>query len=432
MVIWVAGTMFKDFGRDDGEITLATASIGLAWSLKPLWAAFLDMFKTKRFFVLATEFLMAALLVGIALLIQVPDSFWLIIAGLWVLAFSSATQDICVDGVYITSLDARQQASWIGIQGMAWNSGRIFATAVVVWVAGSLQEDVGLQARAAWSYALMLSAAAMASLGLYHTFVLPTGSTPHRPRSTREVVDTFLDSIRAFFAKKAIWGMLIFVFLYRSGEGFLLVEAPLFLQAGLHDGGVALTLKEKGLIDGTISSVVSMLGGISGGAFIARYGLRRTLFFMALCMNVPHLCFVVLSQAAAAGQALSFTTIATLVTIEKFGYSFGFVANMLYMMQQIAPGRYHMTHYAFCTALMNLVLIPTQMASGPLADWLGYRSFFIFVMFASLPSVLAAWFAPFATEPALADAPLLREEQPELSGRARRAMRRSTRTGRSS
>jgi PAT family beta-lactamase induction signal transducer AmpG len=272
----------------------------------------------------------------------------------------------------------------------------------------------------------------MASLGLYHTFVLPTGSTPHRPRSTREVVDTFLDSIRAFFAKKAIWGMLIFVFLYRSGEGFLLVEAPLFLQAGLHDGGVALTLKEKGLIDGTISSVVSMLGGISGGAFIARYGLRRTLFFMALCMNVPHLCFVVLSQAAAAGQALSFTTIATLVTIEKFGYSFGFVANMLYMMQQISPGKYHMTHYAFCTALMNLVLIPTQMASGPLADWLGYRSFFIFVMFASLPSVLAAWFAPFATEPALADAPLLREEQPELSGRARRAMRRSTRTGRSS
>jgi PAT family beta-lactamase induction signal transducer AmpG len=418
MVIWVAATMFKDLGRDDGEITLATASIGLAWSLKPLWAAFLDMFKTKRFFVLAMEYLMAVLLVGIALLIQLPDSFWLIIAGLWVLAFASATQDICVDGVYITSLDARRQASWIGIQGMAWNCGRIFATAVVVWVAGALQEDAGLAARTAWSYALMLSGAALASLGLYHTFVLPTGSTPHRPESTREVVATFLDTIRDFFAKKSIWGMLIFVFLYRSGEGFLLVEAPLFLQAAAQDGGLALTLKEKGLIDGTISSLVSILGGISGGAFIARYGLRRTLFFLALCMNIPHLCFVALSQAAAAGEALSFTTIATLVTIEKFGYSFGFVANMLYMMQQIAPGRYHMTHYAFCTALMNLVLIPTQMASGPLADWLGYQTFFIFVMFASIPSVLAAWFAPFpdppasaretAPEPARSDAKLLR------------------------
>jgi PAT family beta-lactamase induction signal transducer AmpG len=68
---------------------------------------------------------------------------------------------------------------------------------------------------------------------------------------------------------------------------------------------------------------------------------------------------------------------------------------MLYMMQQISPGKYHMTHYAFCTALMNLVLIPTQMASGPLADWLGYRAFFLFVMVASVPSLIAAWFAPF-------------------------------------
>jgi MFS transporter, PAT family, beta-lactamase induction signal transducer AmpG len=403
MVIWVAGTMFKDLGREDGEITLATASIGLAWSLKPLWAAFLDMFQTKRFFVLGTEYLMGVILAGIALLIQMPDSFWLVIAGLWVLAFTSATQDICVDGVYITSLGPKQQASWIGIQGMAWNVGRIFATALVVWVAGALQEDAGFAARAAWSYSLMLSGAAMAALALYHTFVLPSGSTPHRPESTREIVDTFVDTIRDFFAKKSIWGMLVFVFLYRSGEGFLLVEAPLFLQAAVQDGGLALTLKEKGLIDGTISSVVSILGGIAGGAFIARYGLRRTLFFMALCLNVPHLCFVYLSHAAASGAALSFTAIGTLVTIEKFGYSFGFVANMLYMMQQIAPGKYHMTHYAFCTALMNLVLIPTQMASGPLADWLGYQTFFVFVMFASVPSLFAAWFAPFPDPPASAE-----------------------------
>src|SRR5262249_10905051 len=148
---------------------------------------------------------------------------------------------------------------------------------------------------------LMLSGVAMTLLAVYHTFVLPTGSTPHRPENAREIVDTFLDSIRDFFQKKSIWGMLLFVFLYRSGEGFLLIEAPLFLQASLHDGGVALTLKEKWLIDGTISSLVSILGGIAGGAFIARYGLRRSLFFMALCMNVPHLCFVYLSHAAVAG-----------------------------------------------------------------------------------------------------------------------------------
>jgi len=135
-------------------------------------------------------------------------------------------------------------------------------------------------------------------------------------------------------------------------------------------------------------------------------------------MNVPHVCYVVLSQMATPDAQLSFYTIGTLVTIEKFGYSFGFVANMLYMMQQISPGKYHMTHYAFCTALMNLVLIPTQMASGPIADAIGYKNFFLFVMVASIPSIIAAWFAPFPNTPGAAaeESPAPRRgEAPELA-----------------
>jgi PAT family beta-lactamase induction signal transducer AmpG len=401
LVIWVAGTLFKDLGHSDGEITLATASIGLAWSLKPLWAGFLDMYRTKKFFVVATEYAMAACLVAIALAVRLPHYFESVIALLWLLAFASATQDICVDGVYITSLDARRQAAWIGVQGMAWNGGRVFATAVLVWIAGALQEDAALAPQVAWSYALLMAAAFMGGLGIYHAFVLPTGAVAQRPRDLREALATFVDTVRDFVAKKQIWGMLLFVFLYRSGEGFLLVEAPLFLQAAVSDGGAGLTLKEKGLIDGTLSTAASMLAGLLGGWFIAKRGLKHSLFIMALCMNIPHLCFVYLSQNVSPEHPLSLTTVATLVTIEKLGYSFGAVANMLYMMQQISPGKYHMTHYAFCTALMNLVLIPTQMASGPLADLLGYKHFFVFVLLASVPSVFAAWFAPFpAASPA--------------------------------
>jgi PAT family beta-lactamase induction signal transducer AmpG len=395
IVIWVAGTMFKDLGHSDTEITVATASIGIAWSLKPLWAAFLDMFATKKFFVIAMEYLMAALMIVLALSLRLPSYFQVVIAVLWVLAFASATQDICVDGIYITSLDEKRQAAWIGVQGMAWNAGRLFATALVVWVAGMLQEDRGLDAHTAWEYALSLSAFSLAALAIYHTFTLPVGSIVRRPSGAAEVVRTFVDTVRDFLRKPKLWGMLLFVFLYRSGEGFLLIEAPLFLQAQAADGGAGLTLKEKGLVDGTISTTVSILGGLAGGAFIAKLGLKRSLFMMALAMNVPHLCFVYLSHAVTPEHPLSLTTVATLVAIEKFGYSFGFVANMLYMMQQISPGKYHMTHYAFCTALMNLVLIPTQMASGPLADALGYKAFFVFVLVASLPSLVAAWFAPF-------------------------------------
>lgn len=550
MVIWVAGTMFKDLGHTDGQITLATASIGIAWSLKPLWAAFLDMYRTKKFFVLAMELLMAVLLAGIAACLPLPNYFQITIAVLWVLAFASATQDICVDGIYITSLDEKKQAAFIGVQGVFWNVGRLFGTALIVYAAGSLKADHGMSATAAWGWALGLAAVTLTGLAAYHWFILPTGTVTKQPHSargfdnafldlwikrswlvgrlagagviiyaanllnerfgfspesvwtwcwtvgllvvtiigfavndwvmhpsgagpdqwfqriwkagrllgagaviyaaslvdarvgfsvtshsfwlwtlgklvglgicfslndrimhptgsnpvryqeTREIARTFMDTIVDFFRKESIWGMLIFVFLYRSSEGLLLIEGPLFLQASPDAGGVGLTLKEKGIIDGTISTFVSLGAGLLGGAFMAKFGLKRnTLIFMALCLNLPHITFVILSQLAGPGHTLSLVTVGTLVTIEKFGYSFGFVANMLYMMQQISPGKYHMTHYAFCTALMNLMLVPTQMISGPLADHFGYKTYFIIVMFAAIPSVLAACYAPFPRKP---------------------------------
>jgi PAT family beta-lactamase induction signal transducer AmpG len=398
MVIWVAGTLFKDLGHSDTDITIATGSIGLAWSLKPFWAAFLDMFRTKRFFVLTMELSIAVLLGLIAVALPLPNYFQLVIAILWVLAFASATQDICVDGIYITSLDPANQNKYIGVQGMAWNGGRIFATAGVVWIAGVLQADAGHAPESAWAVALGLSGVTMAALALYHFVMLPPGSKATGARSSSEVAATFVDTVRDFFRKDKIWGMLAFVFLFRSAEGLLLVEAPLFLQAPLHEGGLGLTLVQKGAIEGTISTAVSIVGGLLGGVFVSRYGLARTLFFLALCVNVPNLCYVYLSWAGSPEAPLSLTTITVFVSIEKFGYSFGFVGNMLYMMQQISPGRHHMTHYAFCTALMNLVLIPTQMASGPLADWMGYRYYFVFVVIATIPSLVVAKFAPFPRE----------------------------------
>ncbi|MBC8066996.1 MAG: MFS transporter [Deltaproteobacteria bacterium] len=394
MVIWCAGTMFKDMGHSDGEITLATATVGIAWSLKPLWAIFLDIYRTKRFFVIAMELLIAVVLGGIALALPLPNYFQIVIVGLWVLAFASATQDICVDGLYITSLDLHQQSRWMGVQGMCWNVGRIFATAVVVGVAGTLQRG-GTDPTEAWMYAMAMAGVAMVMLAIYHRLVLPIGVPAVRTAETRAVIETFVDAVRAFFRKDAIWGMLLFVFLYRAGEGFLLVEAPLFLQAPVAEGGLGLALAQKSMLDGTVSTLVSVIGGLLGGAFAARYGLRKVLIVLALAMNVPHVCFVVLSQLAADGNPPPLWSIYVLVSIEKLGYSFGFIGNMLYMMQQIAPGAYKMTHYAFSTALMNLVLVPTQMASGPLADWLGYRSFFVFVMIASIPSLWVAWRAPF-------------------------------------
>jgi MFS transporter, PAT family, beta-lactamase induction signal transducer AmpG len=398
MASWVAATMFKNLGFSDGEITVSTAWIGIAWSLKPLWAGFLDMYKTKKFWVLLMEVVLAAVLVVMGLALHLPGFFAIVIGILWIMAFASATQDICADGVYISALTKKDQANWIGVQGVFWNMGRLFATSAVVAVAGVLT-NAGQAPKTAWTSAIFLAAAVMAALCVYHYFILPVGSISHRPQGAEEIFGTFWDELKAFFQKKSIWGMLVFVFLYRSGEGFLLQEAPLFVQAPLSQGGLGLTLTEKAIIDGTVSNVVGFAAGILSGLFIARFTLKRTLLFLALCMNIPHICYIYLSHAQSPDHPLPFTVIMLLVSIEKFGYSFGFTGNMLYMMQQIAPGKYKMTHYAFATSLMNLVLIPTQGLSGKLADWMGYRHYFIFVLIASIPSVIAAWKAPFPDPP---------------------------------
>ncbi|HSS40838.1 MAG TPA: MFS transporter [Polyangia bacterium] len=400
MAIWVTGTMFKNLGHSDTEIAVVTGSIGIAWSLKPLWAAFLDMFATKKFFVLAMELAIAGLLAATAFALKLPNYFTVIAGILWLIAFASATQDICVDGIYITALDKKRQAAWMGTQSGCWNLGRMFGTSLIVGLA-SVFIGHGSDSRTGWTYALLIAAGTMAAIAVYHYFVLPTGSLAQKPHSAREVAVTFGEAVKAFFQKKSIWGMLIFVFLYRSGEGLLLVEAPLFMQAAVAQGGLGLSLAQKSLVDGSVGTIVSVAGGLAGGLFVARYGLRRSLLILAVCMNVPHLCYIALSHLVSPGHPVSLLTIYALVSVEKFGYNFGFVGNMLYMMQQIAPGRFKMTHYAFATSLMNLVLVPTQSVSGYLADKLGYRSFFIFVLVASIPSIIAAWKAPFPNPPDL-------------------------------
>ena len=400
MVIWVAGTMFKDLGHSDSEITVSLASIGVVWSLKPLWAGFLDLFRTKKFIVIAAEIAMAVLFAFVAGALQLQSYFTVIIVLLWAVAVASATQDICVDGVYITSLRENEQARYIGVQGMAWNLGRIIAVSATVWLAGYLQAENSIDLRASWSVVLGATAGLMAGLAVFHAWFLPPGSQPARPDGAtwRDTFASFQQSAIDFCDKPALWGMLSFVLFFRSAEGLLLVEAPLFMQGCLEDGGLQLSLQDKGLIDGTIGTLAVIVGGLLGGLFIAKYTLKRTLFVLALCVNIPNICFLYLAHAVSVSGTVGFGTIAFVVGFEKFWYGFGFVGNMLYMMQQLAPGKYKMTHYAFATAMMNLVLVPTQMISGPLADAMGFFPYFAVVMVATIPSLIAAWLAPFPSD----------------------------------
>jgi PAT family beta-lactamase induction signal transducer AmpG len=387
--------MYKSLGYTDGQITVALGSIGVAWSLKPFWAAFLDMYRTKKFFVLATELLIAGLFVAVAMSLPLPGFFQVSIALFWVAAFASSTQDICADGIYLTSLDERSQSRLAGVQGMFWVLGKVLATGLLISVLDRQRVAQGWDVNTMWRTVMLTSGGALLVLAAYHFLVLPTGSLSKRPENAAQVWTDFIGTAKTFFHKRMFWGMLAFVFLYRLGEGLILMEGQLFLQSEVARGGLGLTAGQVSDIDAIYGTVASIIGGLLGGMFLSKLTLPKALGVLGLCLNIPHFTFVYLSQAAASNHGVDYSTIVTMVSIEKFGYGFGFVGNMVYMMQQLAPGRSTMTHYAFATALMNLMLVPTSMISGPLAESLGFSHFFLVVMFASIPSAWAAFKAPF-------------------------------------
>ena len=388
--------MYKSLGYSDGMITVAVGSIGVAWSLKPLWAAFLDMYKTKKFFVLTMEWLCGLLFAAISLSVTGPGFFGTSIALFWIAAFASSTQDICADGVYLNGLDKPAQARFAGLQGAFWVLGKVLATGLLISVLDGMKASHGWSEQSLWKYVMLTCGTTMGVLALYHHFFLPSGGSGQKPEGgIRQVAREFGHSATTFFHKREFWGMIAFVFLYRFGEGLILMEGQLFLQGATDKGGLGLTAGQASQIDAVYGTIACIVGGLIGGWFASKMSLKRSLWILGLALNVPHFTFVFLSHYAASGHGLPYTTIATLVAIEKFGYGFGMVGNMIYMMQQLAPSRCSMTHYAFATSLMNLMLVPTAMVSGPLAEHVNYSMFFVIVMFASVPSVIAAWRAPF-------------------------------------
>jgi MFS transporter, PAT family, beta-lactamase induction signal transducer AmpG len=246
-------------------------------------------------------------------------------------------------------------------------------------------------------------------LSAYHRQVLPQGS-PVVKRPARQVLIEFTEQWQALLRKPGFWGMLAFIAFYRISEGFLLLEVPLFLRAGTSQQGLGLCatdsitsdcphlLSDRALLDGVLGTLVNAAFGILGGKYLEWRGLtRRSLMFMALCLNIPHVAFILLSQLAAGKVAVSFPVIALLTLVEKAGCIFGFVANIVYMMQRVAPGRYPTAHYAFAPGLMQLMLVPTQALSGPLATWAGYPLYFVLACAAALPSLLVALLAPLGS-----------------------------------
>jgi PAT family beta-lactamase induction signal transducer AmpG len=377
-VMTISLILYKRMGMSNTDITLYTSWLYLPWVIKPLWSPFVDMMKSKRWWIVTMQLLVGAALGGVAF--TIPVSWWLqgTLCFFWLMAFASATHDIAADGFYMMGLDEHEQAYFVGIRSTFYRIATIFSSGLLVGLAGALQV-ITRSIRYSWSLVFYLMAGLFIAFWLYHNWILPRPSedSEKQTKTVSGIWNEFCQTLITFFQKPQVLAGICFMLFYRMPEGLLAKVSALFLVDAPHNGGLGLSDGEYGLVQGTVGVIGLTIGGILGGFCASRDGLKRWLWPMVLAITLPDIVYVLLAYLLPS----SLVTISVCVFIEQFGYGFGFSAYMLYLIYY-SQGEHKTSHYALCTAFMALSMMIPGLFAGALQESVGYRMFFIIVMLA--------------------------------------------------
>jgi PAT family beta-lactamase induction signal transducer AmpG len=399
MVTTAANILFVNLGLSNAQSALYSSLTGFAFTFKPLWAPLLELYRTKKFFVVLMQFVLAGVFAALAMALKMPSFIVPAVILLMVAAFAGATQDLVTDGVYVTTLSNKHMAAFSGVQSMSWSIGPIVAGSALVLLVGVLAgEKTGMPKppvsayTSAWMVTFIVLSVLMAGMALWHMAFLPQGSrAADAPKTFGDGVRLFGRVFVTFFQKKDVLKLIGFAFFYRFGLGLLDKVSVQFLLAPRATGGLGLDNSKLGILNG-IATAAFIVGSLVGGWFVAKRGLKRSLLILCMFLNVPNVTFLYLGWF----QPESIYVIGLIFCIEKLGWGIGAVGHMVYMMQQIAPGPYRMAHYAFATGFgLSLCMTITGAASGYIQQAVGYQAYFIIVLLAAAPSILFTAIAPF-------------------------------------
>ena len=376
-VMTISLVLYKQLGLSNTEITFYTSWLYLPWVIKPLWSPFIDLIKTKRWWIVTMELLIGAAFGGVAFMI--PTSLWLqgTLFFFWVMAFASATHDIAADGFYMLGLDTHNQAWFVGIRSTFYRLATIFGQGILVMIAGNLQVIYRNSISYSWSLMFYGVTGIFIALWLWHHYALPVPAedAARNDVNVQTIWKEFVNTIKSFFKKPQVTVGILFMLLYRMPEGLLAKVSALFLIDAAHNGGMGLSPQEYGLVQGTVGVIGLTLGGILGGICAGKDGLKKWLWPMVCAITLPDIVYVYQSYALQSNLVV----INVCVFIEQFGYGFGFTAYMLYLIYY-SRGQFKTSHYALCTAFMALSMMIPGLFAGALQEMVGYRMFFIIVM----------------------------------------------------
>ncbi|MBP6527820.1 MAG: MFS transporter [Prevotella sp.] len=388
--------IYMQLGLSDAEITFYTSWLYLPWVIKPFWSPFLDLYKTKRWWITTMQLLLGSAFAGVAFTIQAD--WWLqgSICFFWMLAFSSATHDVAADGFYMMGLDQHEQAFFVGIRSTFYRLSMIFGKGLLIMLAGVLQVMFRYQIKFSWSLIFYGLTGLFIAFYLYHNYILPRPKEDivhEEKQDEKVVVHEFLMTFATFFEKKQILTAIAFMLLFRLPEALLTPISQLFLQAQPSKGGLGLSPQEFGLVNGTVGVIGLLAGGIIGGMLVSRDGLKKWIWPMTFAITIPNVAYVYLAYA----MPESLMAINICVFLENFGYGFGFSAYMLFMIY-FSQGEHKTSHYALCTGFMALSMLIPGLFAGALAQYVGYRIFFIIVMLSCMLPFFVASFLKIDSE----------------------------------
>ena len=368
----ISVVMLKDLGMSNGKLAVMTSLLALPWLFKPLWSPLVDTIKSKRWWIIKTQLSIALSVALIALTLPETSPFTITLILFTMTAFASATHDISADGYYMIALNEKQESAFVGIRSTFYRIAMVFGQGVLVFIAGIIEKHTENTA-VSWKITLVLTAVILAALTFYHSSALPRTELQANIKTNNSpgLLSNFSIAFTSFFTKPGSLVAIIFMLLYRFPETLLMKMLYPFFSDPKSSGGLGLGKEAYGLICGSAGVAALLAGGILGGLYISKHGLRRSMLLMSLSLTLPCIVYPYLAFA----QPKSLWLIGSCIAFDQFGYGFGFTAYIVYMMR-FSEGPMKTSHYAICTGFMALSAIIPGAIAGYLQEICGYTGFF--------------------------------------------------------